>query len=375
MLNVTKPPVHTYLNNNYYFDSTNSNFKLNKLDELDETADEALQLTVPSLQIDRPGIARSAGKLNRPDLEQPPANLPPIVDQLSDSDQLSEVDQLKEISKLSQLSELNKPAKADDQNSNLRSKLGKMFRKFSNLKASKDDKKKKSSSSSSDKPSKLEKKKPLITVIHKTVTKNNVKLFDASQENAENEDANCVSSKLSSDRRSAAPDRPAHKQRRDESSPNQCSQQSVACQPKSSRSNQSSTQLNSSIQFDDSNLSSLPIDPSPSTNRKIEDVRSRSESKLANCQSRKQAPTKLKSEVDAHELLTFSIDRTRCQFYEFMSSSCLPETSWLRRKISGEKGDSNSFYVFVQIRVFLNLHFDFQTFSAFFDLIRFWNKL
>lgn len=308
MLNVNKPPVHThYLNNNYYFDSTNSDFKLNKLDEVDE-ADEAIQLNVS--KNDR--SARSAGlKLssshtanasNRASAEQqPPATtqLPPTVDQLSDPDQL--IDQPNKTGQASQQNELNKAPNSDDQK--LKNKLGKMFKKLSNLKASKSDKK--TSSSSSDKPSKSEKKKPLITVIHKTVTKNNVKLFEAAQENAENEDANCVSAKLSSDRRPAghqvvaATAAAAHKpaSQRDDSSPNQSS---IPCHKKSSQSNQSSSQLNASIQFDDSNLSSLPIDPSHGTNRKIEDVRSRSESKLANCQPRKQAPTKLKSEVESH---------------------------------------------------------------------------
>lgn len=265
MLNVTKP-VHSYLNNNNYLDSTNSDCKLNKLDELDETADDALQLNVPSLQIDPPGVVRSAGKLNRrrsPELASTQHSVGQhsthqhCVDQHSriPADRPSDVDPANDQS--SQAPDDSKP----------RSRFGKMFRKLSNLKASKDDKKKKSSS---DKP---EKKKPLITVIHKTVTKNNVKLFG--QENAENEDANRVSSKLSSE---PSGDRPTRH------SPNECQQ--------SSRSNQSA--------FDESNLSSLPIDPSPSTNRKIEDVRSRSESKLANCQPRKQTSSKPKSEVEAH---------------------------------------------------------------------------
>lgn len=167
------------------------------------------------------------------------------------------------------------------------SKLNRMFRMIGNLKSSKSDKSKRN-----DKASKFENikdKRPLITVIHKTVTKNNVKLFTG---DPDPDASNKLSMNLTI---------PIAYHNGDNLS--NTTNQSIGHNRSDSSMNHSvhSTDFISkdhfSNEFDETNLSSLPTNPTSSLiNRKIEDVRSRSETKLTNCQ-RKQ-PAKLKSEVE-----------------------------------------------------------------------------
>lgn len=179
--------------------------------------------------------------------------------------------------------------------SNRSKSLFRMFRKFGNLKPSiKNDKIKRNET-------KLTKfnqtNRPLITVINQTATKNNIKLFP----NDENQTADLSIIENSINRS------------------NQSNDQSI------NRSNSSINYLIRSNDFNETNLSSLPIDlnhnhsdhNSNSIDRKLDDrkVRSHSETKLTNYQITKQ-PSHLKSEV---EHFKFDLNFVKLFIYFFIS--------------------------------------------------------
>lgn len=263
----------TYLNN--YNESTNlkNSELLNELNEIDKL-NQLKELNRIDQKADF-NQETNSNKISESDL----------VKNLNQINQLNVIDQLK-LNNLSsnssnnssnQFDRLKTAIKLDDQCR--LGKLNKMFRRISNLKATKNDKK-----SSTDKPTaKFDKNRPSITVIHKTVTKNNVKLFT----NTVNQNVfNNLEDHQLNKTRSISPQ-----------SINQSTTQSIT----------HSDYLNgTNIQFNDSNLSSLSL--INQTNRKIEDIKSRSETKLSNYNCQRKESNKMKSEVDKKRIIFTRID-------------------------------------------------------------------